>query len=201
MAIIPHPDVLFSHIRVNDIWLLLAVGGSYEFLCRLYLLFVKKKPTKLVQLEQERRVLQIQTDAKRKLGPSAFVETSKLERQLLAKEKEIESIQLTRKPNIARVEKTLVRYGNLQLAGLIFVLYYGVAVFTIDMTAANDASGITSEYFTKRMLFPISYVGMGAKIAKWGIENAESSMGALVVMWSAQVTVGKLFDAIDAYYL
>jgi len=57
--------------------------------------------------------------------------------------------------------------------------------------------------FLKRLLFPISYVGMGQKISKWGMgaASADASFGALMVLWSAQVTVGKLFDAIDAYYL
>jgi len=56
--------------------------------------------------------------------------------------------------------------------------------------------------FFKRALFPISYVGMGQKLSKWGLgASADSSIGALMVLWSAQVTVGKLFDAIDAYYL
>ena len=68
-----------------------------------------------------------------------------------------------------------------------------------DLESTPDQTGS----FFKALLFPVSYVGIGTKIAKWGIdpEVATSSIGALVVMWSAQVTTGKLMDAVDAYIL
>ena len=101
------------------------------------------------------------------------------------------------------VEKQLLRYGNIQVAALIFVLYYGVPMFTIETGMDMNLDDFQDPgLFFKRALFPITYVGMGQKISKWGIgASAESSVGALMVLWSAQVTVGKLFDAIDAYYL
>lgn len=100
--IVPHPPVLLSQIRVNDIWLLLAIGGCWEFICRMILLLVKGKPKWLLQREEELFVLQQKTAEKRKLGPPAFVETSKLERQVLAVEKDLSGIQHGRKTYVCR---------------------------------------------------------------------------------------------------
>jgi len=105
-----------------------------------------------------------------------------------------------------RVEKQLLRYGNMQLTAIIFFLYYGVAIVTVE--SGMEATDSIGDYeaagsFMKKILFPVSYVGMGGKISKWGMaaEIAQASIGALMVLWSAQVTTGKLMDAVDAYYL
>jgi hypothetical protein len=104
---IPHPAVVLSNIRVNDIWLLLSVGAVYELGCRLYVLFlVKMKPDALLKKEQYLKQLTMRTNNARKLGPPAFVETSKLERQVLSLEKELNTIYEQRK-----------RYASLLLQG------------------------------------------------------------------------------------
>jgi len=103
-----------------------------------------------------------------------------------------------------KVEKQLLRYGNLQVAALVFFLYYGVPLLTVETGPEADLGNFQDAGpFFKRLLFPISYVGMGQKMSKWGMGEAvrDCSVGALVVLWSAQVTVGKLFDALDAYFL
>ena len=97
MAIIPHPTLFLSHIRVNDIWFLLAAGAVWELFCRLMVLRVRIKPDWLIEKEAALAVLRVETDTKRKLGPSAFVETSKLERQVLVQEKELEKLYVDRK--------------------------------------------------------------------------------------------------------
>lgn len=97
MTFLPHAPIVLSQIRVNDIWLLLAVGAVFEISCRLVMLAVKIKPAWLVQKEAELQRLNTVTAAKRKLGPQAFVETSKLERQVLALEKELAGIYDGRK--------------------------------------------------------------------------------------------------------
>lgn len=95
---LPHPAIVFSNIRVNDIWFLLIVGALYELGCRLYVLFlVKMKPDALLKKEHHLKQLTIRTNNARKLGPSAFVETSKLERQVLSLEKELNVIYEQRK--------------------------------------------------------------------------------------------------------
>ena len=49
----------------------------------------KSKSSTERTLEQQLVQLNFETAQKRRLGPSAFVETSKLERQVLSKEKEL----------------------------------------------------------------------------------------------------------------
>ena len=95
---LPHPQIILSQIRINDVWLLLFIGGVYELLCRLYLLFaIKLKPTALLQKEYNLQQMTAKTNQLRKLGPSSFVETSKIERQVLALEKELSGIYEQRK--------------------------------------------------------------------------------------------------------
>jgi hypothetical protein len=95
---VPHPPIVLSKIRVNDIWFLLLVGAVYELGCRLYVLFiVKMKSDALLRKEHRLKQLTLRTNNVRKLGPSSFVETSKLERQVLALEKELNSIYELRK--------------------------------------------------------------------------------------------------------
>lgn len=95
---LPHPQIVLSQIRINDVWLLLFIGSAYELLCRLYILFaIKLKSTSLLEKEYTLQQMTIKTNQLRKLGPSSFVETSKLERQVLALEKEISIIYEQRK--------------------------------------------------------------------------------------------------------
>jgi hypothetical protein len=97
----------------------------------------------------------------------------------------------------------------MQLAFLIFFLYYGVPIVSMqaspfDFGFATGDTFVDSGMFLKRFLFPITYVGMGVKLSRWGMsspEEAACSIGALAVMWSAQVTMGQIMDAVDAYYL
>jgi hypothetical protein len=99
----------------------------------------------------------------------------------------------------------------MQIAVLVFFLYYGVPILSVqtkmdnlvvDETTNMDVDAST---YLKRILFPISYIGTGIKLSRWGIaggaDAAASSFGALAIMWSSQVTMGQIMDAIDAYYL
>lgn len=80
-------------------------------------------------------------------------------------------------------------------------------MFTVESGAALADNAVgdfeSAGGFLKRILFPLSFVGVGFKMSKWGMVHdvVDSSIGALVVLWSAQVTAGKLMDALDAYYL
>lgn len=51
----------------------------------------------------------------------------------------------------------------------------------------------------KKVLFPISFVGFGFKVSKWGMteESVATSLGALVVMWSGSGFVGQIFDGVE----
>jgi hypothetical protein len=209
MGFIPHPPLYLSQVRPVDMLLLLTIGAVWEVGCRLYMLSVKQKSASLLQKEDRLEFLTHDADVKRKMGPSHFVETSKLERQVLALEQELETLTVNNAKSVVTMEKYLFRYGNMLLALTVLVLYYGIPVLTIqaledrfvttDLESTPDPTGS----FLKALLFPVSYVGIGTKISKWGMDSdvATSSIGALVVMWSAQVTTGKLMDAVDAYIL
>ena len=99
----------------------------------------------------------------------------------------------------------------MQIAIIIFFLYYGVPILTIqtnmDSLVVDDAASmnVDASTYLKRILFPVSYIGTGIKLSRWGIpggaDAAASSFGALAIMWASQVTMGQIMDAIDAYYL
>lgn len=201
MGFIPHPPIHLSLIRIHDLWFLLAVGALYELLCRLYLLQIKIKPRHVLTLEAQHKSLQQQVEHKRKLGPSAFVETSKLERQLLQLEKELETVRAKRKTQAEATEKLLLRSGNMRLSFLVWVLWYSIPILRVDDLEIAIGEYAPAGSFLKNLFFPISASGVGYRISKIGLPSAVDSLGALLVMWSAQVTVGKLMDAVDAYYV
>jgi hypothetical protein len=203
MGFIPHPPIYLSLIRIHDIWFLLALGALYEILCRLYLLQIKIKPRHVLKLEAQQKALQKEVDHKRKLGPSAFVETSKLERQLLQLDREIETVRSKRKTQAEATEKLLLRSGNMRLSFLVWILWYSVPILSVDDLEIGLDEYAPAGSFLRNLFFPISASGVGYRISKIGlpVEAALDSLGALFVMWSAQVTVGKLMDAVDAYYI
>ncbi len=97
----------------------------------------------------------------------------------------------------------------MQIAFLVFFLYFGVPILSVqtntDSLLADESAnmGVDASTYLKRVLFPISYIGTGIKLSRWGIsaDAAASSFGALAIMWSSQVTMGQIMDAVDAYYL
>ena len=93
--VIPHQAIPLLEIRPFDIWFLLALGAIVEVLSRGLSYMTKSKSSTERTLEQQLVQLNFETAQKRRLGPSAFVETSKLERQVLSKEKELAKLVLT----------------------------------------------------------------------------------------------------------
>merc|ERR1712228_1162733 len=87
-----------------------------------------------------------------------------------------------------------VRNASLIFYGLVFGLWYGVPLLKINgMEMAmeggegyNDEEKNMAESFMKGMIFPISYIGLGTKIARIGLEDKGSSIGALMVVWAGQ---------------
>ncbi len=160
--------------------------------------------------------LRIETIEMRKKGPSAFVETAKLERKVLSLEKTVKAEDEVRKGNVQRVEKSLKQLSYL-LHILIFLVYYGIPLLTIDglripfvnpnLVAVLGDEGVGesgvdvfhASAFMKGIMFPLSYVGMGMRVSKLGLGDIKHcSTGALIVFWSAQVVAGKLFDCYEA---
>ena len=91
----------------------------------------------------------------------------------------------------------------MRLAALVWVLYYSLPIMTVDDIEISIGEYMPAGTFLKTLFFPINSFGFGVRISRWGLPSdvVANSLGALMVMWSSQVTVGKLFDAIDAFYL
>eukprot|EP00977_Amphora_coffeiformis_P014821 scaffold4226_cov180-Amphora_coffeaeformis.AAC.6 len=197
-AYLPHPPLYLSEIRPVDIILLLTAGAVWEAVARTVLLAAcKRKSKSLRQQEQQWESLQVQVTHLRKLGQQVFVECSKVERQLLQVEKDIERQRTARTERTKKWEKRLLRYGNIAMSLLIFVLYYGIPVIALEPLMQQDVLGAPP---LKSLLFPVSYVGLGMRAARFGLPDPMNSIGALVVFWSAQVLVGQAYDAMDYVY-
>lgn len=137
-----------------DLWLLLAIGFGWEFLARLYLVMIKQKPARVLKKEDELYVVSQKVNTYRNLGPSAFVECSKLERQQNALQKELRETYASRKTTFQQREKLLLRYGNMLLAFMVFILYYGTPVVTIEGVEEVDSiEGKSIGSFVKAILF------------------------------------------------
>lgn len=200
---IPHPTIPVLAIRPVDIWTLLGIGAALELFGRLLMGIAKRKPPKERKLQQDLLILQYETAKKRRLGPPAFVETSKLERKVLQAEKQLDEYQEKRQVISTKMKK-LIKNASIILYILIFIVYYGIPLVSLDgLQVDSDDLESTDEQraraFLNGLLFPISYIGMGVKIAKIGIQ--EVGIGALVVLWSSQVTCGKLMDCVEALLL
>lgn len=205
MGIIPHPPIPLSSLRPNDIFLLLGLGAIWELVVRGVLFRYRAKPRKLIERELNLKALTVEVRVMRNKGPSAFVETSKLERQLLAEEKAMEVTREKRKLELEQAEK-FAKNANMAISALVFLLWYSIPILEFQAHRIANLNEVYSEEEGKAMvasahkafLFPLSVVGIGLKIAKLGLANPQSSSGALVAFWSAQTVVSKLFDAVDA---
>lgn len=103
------------------------------------------------------------------------------------------------------MEKLVKKTASPVLSLLVYVAYYGVPVLTLDALEVSNSLGdfVPASTYLKTLLFPVSVIGLGNKLSKWGIDKAVApcSLSALMVVWSAQVTVGMLMDAVDSYVL
>mmetsp|Transcript_24569 Transcript_24569/g.36685 ORF Transcript_24569/g.36685 Transcript_24569/m.36685 type:complete len:228 (-) Transcript_24569:122-805(-) len=222
--VVPHTPIPISSIRTNDIILLLTLGCITETLRR-FLLFRVKVPSSASKAQRQSLTqLRMETIKMRNIGPSKFVETSKLERKILTLEKDLKDGEESRKQNVKSTEQLLKRLG-IVVNFVIFLMYYGIPLLTIDglriplvnpelVSGLEDSSGgsgglgegegegvdvLHATMFMKGIMFPLSYVGIGMKISKLGLgEIKHCSTGALVVFWSAQVMAGKIFDCFEA---
>lgn len=203
---IPHPPIPLEEIRPTDIWLLLAAGALLELIFRMLTVYAKRKPPSMLQEEAALQQLQLETAKKRRLGPSAFVETSKMERQVLAKEKQLQQVYEKRQERLALVQR-VASQASWVVSGILLVLYYGVPVITMNpnkITSSNlsdlRAGPEVATAYTQALLFPISYFGFGIRLAKFGLSNG-SAVPALLVVWSAQETAAKIMDGVEALML
>lgn len=205
MAYIPHPAMPIGAVRPYDILILLAIGAILELSTRLSLFSSKIKPASIRKREYDLKELEKKVKKSRALGPHAFVETSKLERQQLAEEKKLSEVAETRQKALAEKEKLVKRIGNLVYL-LVFVIWFGVPIMEFSgerlltpgvlLSRTESAEAAIAAFGT--YLFPLNLMGMGIRIQKLGLESPKSSTGALLVVWAAQMTVGQIMDGVEA---
>lgn len=190
-------------IRTFDVWVLLLAGAVMEVVTKSLSIGVKVKSSGERSAEAQLEILNVETTKKRRLGPSAFVETSKLERKVLAKEKEIAEMAELRKKRTDNVAKWVKRF-SFTIYALVFAFYYGHCILSIDGTRVGDEETILMSNdeekeraisFLQGFLFPVSYIGVGMRVARLGLPAP--GFGPLLVLWSAQVTIGNLMDGCE----
>lgn len=206
MSFIPYPDIPYKIVHTGDIVLILTLGFLYELAMRIWQHRNERRTPQESKLKIHLATLRHEASKKRALGPSAFVETSKLERAILAAEKELTKLEEERDARKARVAKS-IRKCNLATNAAIIATYWGVAMVVIDGSRLRaehepsyDDEVITdaerASAFWKGFLFPLSYNGMAYKIAQIGIDSSlrPSCLGALAVFWAARVTCAEVVE-------
>ncbi|CAB9523162.1 expressed unknown protein [Seminavis robusta] len=203
MAIIPHPPIVWEQVRVVDLFFLLALGSVTELIFRGSVLMLKLKPASLKQKENLFHKCGYDTDLLRKKGPSAFVETSKSERQLLALDRELQKIYQQRQAQRESADKLFKNLRNV-LGAIVFILYLGVPI--VSFSSVDSTSLIEKESILAPLLFPISVMGMGFRISKWGlalgndanaVEVLGESLSALIPFWAASSFVAQVMDGVE----
>ena len=205
MTSLPYPEIPYAVVHSNDIALLLLCGFLYELFIRLYQHKNECRTAHERKINIHLATLRYEAAKKRALGPSAFVEASKLERAVLATEKELTKLWEEREVRAARAAK-LIKKLNFASNILILMMYWGVPMLAIDGARVNCGSYESydeeltdlerASAFWTGFLFPLSYHGLGYKVAQFGIDSEmrASSVGALAVVWAARVTCGELVD-------
>jgi hypothetical protein len=64
-----------------------------------------------------------------------------------------------------------------------------------DAILSQDEAKERASSYLQALLFPISYIGVGMRVSRFGL--SAPGFGALVVLWSAQVTTAKIMDGIE----
>lgn len=208
MSFIPYPDIPYKIVHTGDIALILTLGFLYELAMRIYQHRNERHTPQERKLKIHLATLRYEAAKKRAMGPHAFVETSKLERAVLAAEKELSKLGEDREARKARVAKSIRKF-NLATNALIAAAYWGVAMVVIDGSRLyrNEYESSNDEVITdverasafwRGFLFPLSYNGMAYKIAQFGIDSSmrPSCLGALAVFWAARVTCGEVVDCV-----
>ena len=205
MTFLPYPEIPFTIVHSSDIVLLLTYGFLYQLFIHLYQHKNERRTSQERKIKIHLATLRYEAAKKRALGPSAFVETSKLERAVLATEKELVKLVEDRAVRTARTKK-LIKKMNVTSNIIILMMYWGVAMLAIDGSRINDGNiesldeGATdsksADVLWKGFLFPLSSLGLDYKIAQVGIDKdmKSSCVGALAVVWAARVTCGEIID-------
>lgn len=193
MGALGYDFVSLLFVNVLDIALLLAMSVINTFVLHAIEFFGCTRPYKQEYSQEKRqlRYLKHETNKLRAQGQPTFVETSKMERKLLAKEREVEKIQNHYDIKLARFKKLRKRYTYF-LYALILVAYYQNPVLRIGTPGDSEDEG--DQNYLKGMLFPLSAIGIGNKIAHFGC--GKGGLSAMMVFWAGEVVTDKVMECI-----
>lgn len=207
--VLPHPTIPLHSIRPTDVGFILFLAASVEGVFRTWLSWqTHRSATKMAPLVQRTSALRLVVAQKRALGPSAFVETSKLERVLLSEEMELERRKEQRASARERTRAWHEKCTRI-VTVLVFVVYWGLPLLSSSSLFLEEEQESSSSSSLREMLFPLPYTGIGFRLSQWGMESSSiigensissgsSGLGALVVFWAGQVTAGELIDGVLA---
>jgi hypothetical protein len=118
-----------------------------------------------------------------------------MERKLLAKEKEVEKIQSNYEVKLARFKRLRKRVTYI-LYALVLVSYYQSPVLRVGSSSSLGSEGghEGDHNYLKGMLFPLSAIGIGNKIAHFGC--GKGGLSAMMVFWSGEVITDKVMECI-----
>ena len=205
MTYLPYPEIPYIIVHTGDILLLLTFGLVYELAVRVYQHKNERRTAHERHVGTQLATLRYEAARKRAMGPSAFVETAKLERAVLATQKESEKLTQAREARKARAAK-LVKRCNQACNLLVMATYWGIAMVAVDGSRLGDTGSDSFDIedshtdrasnLWKGLFFPLSYNGLNYKIAQFGIDGdmRPSCVGALAVVWAARVTTGECVD-------
>jgi len=195
-GILPHPPTSLLFVNIADVTAILLFATALTFLHHALLFWGIQRPYKSKLKAQMRilRALRYETIKLRAKGLVAFVETSKMERKLLAKEKEIEELQAKQTKRMQLFQKWAKRLSNVTYL-ILFVLYFKTPLIRVAGIQPDLQTDGGDWRFTKGMLFPHSMMGLGNKIANYGMGNG--GIGALMVYFSTEVSVGRFLECCE----
>lgn len=198
-----------------DILVLLTVSSLFVTLCQIYLYVIQRTSSTEQALYKNIYMHRHLVAQGRTKGPSAFVETSKLERALLQLEKQMNDTKTTRSNQIDAFLKLKKRIGY-ALYILVFALYYGIPMIQMDgfrvsnmdedssSRNVEDTEDVVAAQFMKELLFPMYASRFFIRLANWGLPstcNPFSSLGALMIFWSGEITITKLLESAFGFLL
>jgi hypothetical protein len=193
---LPHPPTPLLFVNVADVSAILVLAAVLTFIKHAVLFFGFNRPYEKSLRGQMRvlRHLRVETMKLRSKGLAAFVETSKMERKMLAKEKELQELQEAHKKRMELAKKVIKRMHYI-LYFLVFLAYYKTPVIRVSGNNPDYETDGGDRTFVKGMLFPHSMIGMGNKVANYGMGNG--GIGSLMVYYSAEVTVGRILGCLE----
>lgn len=179
-----------AEVHSSDIALLLLVSCLFELTFQAITFKITLKSEQEKELSRFLLNLKYQCAESKLRGPVAFVETSKLERSILAREKEISENNSSRDLQLQKVKLVSSRL-NYVLYAIVAAFYWGVPMIILnDVETKGDAYGYLKTYF-----FPMLF-GISAKVSKLG--QPAGSIGPLFIVFAGQVTVSEISGCITS---